>query len=71
MFRYSLKYRPPEASSNLPKGYEVLETPRDRSGYNRPDLPTSDHRFGVIGLTKQLSRDDVERYELTYLGKTV
>lgn len=68
MFCYSLKYRPPQFSW-LPEGWELLETPHDRGGINRPDLPTSTFRFGVIGLTQQLTTDEREQYELTYVGE--
>lgn len=69
MFLYTPKYRPP-AFSVLPKGYELVETPQDRAGYNRPELPTGEHRFGVVAWTKKLTSDDLERYELKYLGET-
>lgn len=67
MFTYTPKYRPPEFSV-LPKGWKYLATPTDRAGLNRADLPTSRHRFGVIGYAEQLTKADVERYELNYLG---
>jgi hypothetical protein len=68
MFLYTPKYRPP-AFSALPKDYELVETPQDRAGYNRPDLPTSEHQFGTIAYPEKLSKDDQERYELKYLGQ--
>lgn len=68
MFLYTPKYRPP-AFAGLPRGFELIETPQDRTGYNRPDLPTSQHRFGVIGWSERLSTEDVEKFQLTYLGE--
>ena len=68
MFCYAPQYRPPQFSA-LPKGWELLETPQDRSGLNRPDLPTSKYRFGVIGFAEKLTNDQRDQYELTYVGE--
>lgn len=69
MFCYAPMYRPPMFST-IPKGWELVETPKDRSGINRPDVPTSrEHRFGVIGYAQRLSKDDQERFELQYVGE--
>lgn len=70
MFTYTPKYRPPQFSG-LPKGWELLATPSDRAGLNRPDLPTSRHRFGVIGYAEQLTKEEAESCELNYLGMEI
>lgn len=59
MFTYTPNYRPPQFSG-LPKGWELLETPHERGGITRADLPTSDYKFGLIGYATRLSDEQVE-----------
>lgn len=64
---YRLLYRPP-STFTVPTGWTLLEKPPDAYHINRPDLPFSKHRFGVVGYERQLSADEVEKWELEYLG---
>lgn len=61
-FRYRALYRP-ITNSTLPWGLEwdYVEAPEY---VNRPDLPRSSNRFGVIATKRELSLDERERFGL-------
>jgi len=68
--RYTLLYRPPGVCS-LPRGigWTLVERPSmPCSGYERrTDLPLSTHPFGVITFDREVTADEVERFELQAL----
>lgn len=66
MFKYAPLYRPAPFSS-IPKGWEFVEAPHE--GVNRPDLPRSKYKHGVIAYKRELTAEEVERNELEYLGE--
>lgn len=69
-FAYAPKLRPP-TRDGLPRfEFELLERPHFGFGFDRrTDLPASSHQFGVVGFKEKLSADDVEHFDLEYLGE--
>jgi hypothetical protein len=65
MKRYTLMYRPP-STFTLPRvGWTLLERPSAIGGFERrDDLPISTHPFGVVTFDRELTDDEVERFEL-------
>jgi hypothetical protein len=61
-------YRPtlrPASFCTVPRGlkWDYIETPRDGS-VNRPDLPRSNHPFGIIATERQLTRAEMSTFDL-------
>jgi hypothetical protein len=59
-------YRPtlrPASFATLPHGvrWDFVEAPAD---VRRPDLPRSQHRYGVIQVNRKLTADECDRYGL-------
>jgi hypothetical protein len=59
-------YRPtlrPASSATLPDGldWSFVEAP---DYVNRPDLPRSRHRYGVISTDRKLTADECDRFGL-------
>lgn len=67
MHLYAPKYRPADAF-NVPRGWELVERGTSNCFPLRRDLPLGDSLFGVIGYKDKLSPEQVESYELKYLG---
>ena len=64
-----MKYRTtlrPVSSWTLPPAlrdqWEYVEAPWE--GVNRPDLPRSQHRFGVFRTTVEISAEDLKRFDI-------
>ena len=57
-------YRPAYASA-LPPGVtaELIAAPRDIA-HLRPDLPVSAHRYGTLALSRPLTAEEREQYEM-------
>lgn len=61
-------YKPllrPASFATLPAGmqWEYVEMPPDIA-HNRPDLPRSAHRHGVISTARPLTADEREHFDL-------
>jgi hypothetical protein len=61
-------YRPfhrPASSCTLPRGlsWEYVEAPADIAA-RRPDLPKSEHRFGIIKTERPLTVEEQEHFSL-------
>lgn len=67
MKRYTMLYRPPSFAT-LPRGigWTLVERPNiPCSGYERrTDLPVSTHPFGVLVFDREVTADEVTRFEL-------
>jgi hypothetical protein len=63
---YAPQYRPP-GYATVPAGWELVENPK-LTPFKRPDLPRSNHNFGVIAYERELTAEEIKSYELTYLG---
>jgi hypothetical protein len=62
------KYRPtlrPAPCGGIPSGiqWDYVENPRDFP-VNRPDLPPSRHRFGIVALDRKLTESEVHHFDL-------
>ena len=67
-YLYAPRYRPP-SSFTLPKGdWDLVENPKMTPFPGRRDLPLSKHNFGVVSYDRELTPDEIESYELDYLG---
>lgn len=70
MKTYTLLYRPPSFAT-LPRGigWTLLARPTiPSSGYERrTDLPTSEHPFGIVAFDRELTADEMDRFELKEL----
>lgn len=64
MKRYTLLYRPP-STFTLPRGigWSLVERPTV-GHYNRPDLPLSQHPFGVVTFDREVTPEEIEQFEL-------
>ena len=56
----------PASFSTLPAGvtWEYVEAPAMAGLANRPDLPTSKHRYGMIETSRQLTRQERAHFDL-------
>jgi hypothetical protein len=65
MNTYKMLYRP-ASFCTLPKGvqWEYVEGPTLAGLCNRPDLPRSTHRFGVIKTDRPLTSVEMSIYEI-------
>lgn len=65
------KYRPllrPASRATLPDlGWYYVEAPAMFGLANRPDLPTSRHRYGVISFERDLTAKECETFDLEEL----
>ena len=65
--RYRLLYRPPSFAT-LPRGlqWDFAELPTDNHylATKRPDVPVSEHRFGVIKTDRELTPEELAAFEL-------
>lgn len=62
--RYRLRLRPASSVTLPPRlAWEFVVMPPDIA-HQRPDLPRSNHRFGVIAIDRPLTDDELERYEI-------
>jgi hypothetical protein len=70
MHLYVPKLRPP-TTVNLPRGeWTLVERPYPGLGFDRRvDLPASTYRFGVVGYEEKLNDEQVEHFDLEYLGE--
>jgi hypothetical protein len=61
--RYFLKYRP-ASFCTLPRGvsWQYVEAPHE--GCNRPDIPSSKYRHGVITTDRPLTAAEMEQFEI-------
>ena len=57
----------PAGFATAPSGWEYVERPASVM-LNRPDLPQSRLRYGVIGYREKLSDETREHYSLRYIG---
>jgi hypothetical protein len=67
MKTYTLLYRPPSFATLPPQiGWTLVERPaRTPHGFERrTDLPVSAHPFGVFTFDRELTPDEIERFEL-------
>ena len=67
------RYRPtlrPASSGGMPQGvrWEYLEAPAMDGLANRPDLPTSRHRYGVVSTDRELSEAERDHFSLLVEG---
>ncbi len=65
-------YRPllrPASRFTLPAGiaWDYVEAPAMEGLANRPNLPRSSYRYGVIRTDRPLTADERERFDLTPL----
>lgn len=65
--KYTLLYRPPSFAT-LPSriGWTLVERPSvPCGGYERrTDLPVSAHPFGVLTFDREVTAEEIERFEL-------
>jgi hypothetical protein len=62
-------YRPllrPASFCTLPEGmtWDYIEAPAMEGLANRPDLPRSRHRFGIIASPRQLTQSELRHFDL-------
>lgn len=63
-FRYTSLYRPPSFAT-VPKGWTIVERPKDTQYFEkRPDLPISEHTWGVIQYQRELTKEEIRDFEL-------
>lgn len=63
-FRYIPLYRPPSFNC-LPKGWTLVERPRDGYDYaRRTDLPLSEYPHGVVEYDRPLTAHEITSYQL-------
>jgi hypothetical protein len=67
MNHYRMKYRPAEFAT-LPRGigWDYVETPAMHGLANRPELPRSTHRFGVIKTDRPLTEQERADFEIEF-----
>ena len=63
------RYRPmlrPAGFATLPPGvrWEYVQSPAMSGLCNRPDLPRSDYRYGVISTDRALTVDEINHFDL-------
>jgi hypothetical protein len=66
MKTYTLLYRPPSFAT-LPRGigWTLVARPSGCAGFERrTDLPVAAQPFGVITFDRELTADEIERFEL-------
>jgi hypothetical protein len=69
MKHYTLMYRPP-STFTLPRvGWTLLERPACGGFDRRDDLPVSIYTFGVVTFDRELTDDEIERFELKMVGE--
>ena len=70
VFRYTMKFRPPDKWTLPLKPWALVERPRnDDYGFRlRTDLPISEHQFGVVEFGEKLDDAVVRAFELVFLG---
>ena len=64
---YPFRYRPvlrPAVASTLPPGLDWIYVEAPHVGVDRPDLPRSSYRFGVIATTRKLTVAERARFSL-------
>lgn len=71
-YRYGCNARPP-FSFGVPNGWALVERQKSTAfqdpAWRRLDLPVSrEFAFGVIEYDRELSKDEVSKYDLTALG---
>ena len=64
--RYIPRLRPASFSTLPGKvAWTYVEAPAMQGLCNRPDLPASIHRYGLIETDRRLTPDEVEHFDLT------